>query len=96
MAYFELIKIAESTSVYNKDVFMSSEGYETNYEYIQIQKVREEQEDKWGLASGVFANRWYLVGTKHGVLYTAKTKKEVIKILIYYTASYANKNGGCL
>ena len=94
MAYFELIKRTNVTRFIHRDTFKHSDGYETNTEYIEIQKVREAQEDKWGLRNGVFATRWYLVSTKHGVLYTAKSKSELIETLIHYTADWANKNGG--
>jgi len=100
MAYFELVSIKESTSIHHRDEFTAhdvvGEPYQTDTEYVQILKVREAQEDKWGLSTGIFATRWYLHSTKHGVLSVCKTKGDLIRELIYYTGDYANKHGGCL
>ena len=61
MAYYELKSIKESASILHREEFLVEDGfgepYHDNKEYIQIQKVREAQEDKWGFANGVFATR---------------------------------------
>ena len=100
MAYWELDSIKESVSIHHRDEFtahdVKGEPYQSTIEFLQILKVREQQTDKWGLSTGIFATRWYLHSTKHGVLSKCKTKADLIRELIYYAGDYANKNGGCL
>ena len=104
MAYFEVVSLKESTSIIHRDEFTACDvigvekgkPYQTDVEFVQILKVREAQEDRWGISNGIFATRWYLHSTKHGVLSVCKTKGDLIRELIYYTGDYANKHGGCL